>query len=102
VDLSYLSDGEQNVVSQLAEQGRIKLDGKTARAIKDMEGEVTAKQVLEFSGTRKQKKATVRNIKLSADVYKRYFADTKPDDVAEIVEEALTAWFENREMAGAS
>ena len=102
VDLSYLSDGEQNVVSQLAEQGRIKLDGKTARAIKDMEGEVTAKQVLEFSGTRKQKKATVRNIKLSADVYKRYFADTKPDDVAGIVEEALTAWFENREMTGAS
>ncbi len=35
---------EQNVVSQLAEQGRIKLDGKTARAIKDMEGEVTAEQ----------------------------------------------------------
>ena len=28
VDLSYLSDEEQNVVSELAEQGRIKLDGK--------------------------------------------------------------------------
>lgn len=103
VDLSYLSDGEQNVVSELAEQGNIKLDGKIARAIKDMEGEVTANRILEFAESRKQKKAdTGRNIKLSTDAYERYFADTKPVDVAGIVEEALAAWFEDRGMVGAS
>ncbi len=103
VDLSYLSDGEQNVVSELAEQGGIKLDGKTAKAVKEMQGEVTANRVLEFTESRKKKKAdTGRNIKLSTDVYERYFEDTKPDDVAGIVEEALAAWFEGREMVGAS
>lgn len=103
VDLSYLSDEEQNVVSELAEQGRIKLDGKITRAIKDIEGEVTADRIMEFAGNRTQKKAdTGRNIKLPADVYERYFTDTKPADVAGIVEEALAAWFEDRKMAGAS
>lgn len=103
VDLSYLSDREQNVVSELAEQGGIKLDGKINKAVKEMQGDVTANRILEFAKSRKQKKAdSGRNIKLSADVYERYFADTKPDDVAGIVEEALAAWFENREMAGTS
>lgn len=103
VDLSYLSDGEQNVVSKLSEQGRINLNGKTARAIKDMEGEVTADRILEFDRTRKPKKAdTGKNIKLPADVYERYFKDTKPVDAAGIVEKALAAWFEDREMVGVS
>lgn len=103
VDLSYLSDEEQNVVSELAEQGRIKLDGKITRAIKDIEEEVTADRIMGFAGNRTQKKADIgKNIKLPADVYERYFADTKPGDVAKIVEEALAAWFEGREMAGAS
>ena len=95
VDLSYLSDEEQNVVSEL--------DGKITRAIKDIEGEVTADRIMGFAGNRTQKKADIgKNIKLPADVYERYFADTKPGDVAKIVEEALAAWFEGREMAGAS
>lgn len=93
VDLSYLSDEEQNVVSELAEQGRIKLDGKMAKCIKDMDREITANRILEQFGSQKENKAAVRNIKLSADVYERYFADTKSADVAGIVEEALAAWF---------
>ncbi|MFR6333630.1 MAG: ParB N-terminal domain-containing protein, partial [Eisenbergiella sp.] len=73
VDLSYLSDEEQNVVSELAEQGRIKLDGKITRAIKDIEGEVTADRIMGFAGNRTQKKADIgKNIKLPADVYERY------------------------------
>lgn len=100
VDLSHRSAEEQNVVSELAEQGGIKLDGKIAKVIKDMEGEVTANRVLELVGTRKQNKTeTGKNIKLSADIYERYFADAKPGDVAGIVEKALAAWFEDREMA---
>jgi len=87
-------------VLELAEQGRIKLDGKTAKCIKDMDGEVTASRVLDCFGSRKQKKAdTGGSIKLPADVYERYFADKKSADVAGIVEEALAAWF--RDRAGA-
>lgn len=102
VDLSYRSAEEQNVVSELAEQGRIKLDGKMAKGIKDMDGEVTASRVLECFGSRKPKKAVSgRSIKLPADVYEQYFADTKSADVAGIVTEALAAWFKDKERVGA-
>lgn len=41
VDLSYLSGKEQETVSELVEQGKIKLDTKTVKCIKGMAGDVT-------------------------------------------------------------
>ena len=35
----------------------------------------------------------LRNVKLSAEVYERYFGGGKPGEVAGIVEDALAAWF---------
>lgn len=95
VELSYLSAEEQNVVAGLAGQGKVKLDADTAKCLKGMAGDVTEKRVLEFVGSRREKKAAAsRSIKLSSDVYGKYFADVKAGDVAGIVEKALTAWFE--------
>ena len=94
VDLSYLSDKEQKTISGLAEQGKIKLDVKTAKCIREMAGKVTEKRVLEMLDSGKGKKAVAgKSIKLSADVYERYFAGVKSAEVAGIVEEALAAWF---------
>lgn len=94
VDLSYLSGKEQETVSELVEQGKIKLDAKTVKCIKGMVGDVTKERVLEKLGDNKNKKAaSSKTIKLSADVYERYFAEVKAADVAGIVEEALAAWF---------
>lgn len=93
VDLSYLSEEEQNVVADLAEQGKIKLDGKTVKSVREMAGEVTERRVLDYSENRNRKKDTGMNIKLSIDVYERYFANAKSVDVAGIVEKALVAWF---------
>ena len=92
VDLSYLSEREQGVVSGLAESGRIKLDAKTAKCVRGMEGNVTEEAVLGALDSGKGKKAaTGRSVRLSAEVYERYFAGVKPADVAGIVEEALAA-----------
>lgn len=103
VDLSYLSDKEQKVVSELAGQGKIKLDVKTAKCLKGMVGEVTEKHVLERAENGKGKKATPgRSIKLSSDVYEKYFADVNAGDVAGIVEKALAAWFEKGGAADVS
>lgn len=94
VELSYLSGKEQKVVSELAGQGKVKLDANTAKHIRDMAGDVTEERVLGYLGGRKKKKAEIsKAIKLSADVYERYFADISSADVAGIVEEALAAWF---------
>lgn len=70
VDLSYLSSEEQEKVSGLAEQGKIKLDAKTAKCMKEIAGELTEERVLEkLGGTKRKKDAGSRTIKLSADVY---------------------------------
>ena len=94
VDMSYLSGKERKVVSGLAEKGKIKLDAKTAKCFRGMAGSVTEKRVLEtLDGGKGKKDSAGKSIKLSADVYERYFAGVKPADVAGIVEEALAAWF---------
>ncbi len=94
VDLSYLSEKEQKVVSGLAEKGKIKLDAKTAKCVRGMAGSVTEKRVLEtLDGGKGKKDSAGKHIKLPADVYERYFAGVKPADAAGIVEEALAAWF---------
>lgn len=98
VDLSYLSPKEQKTVADLAEAGNIKLDANTARHIRDRAGDVAEKRVLEKVGNKKPD--TGKTIKLSKDVYERYFADRKPMDVAGIVEEALEAWFKNKGKPG--
>lgn len=99
VDLSYLSAEEQKAVSELAEKGGIRLDGNTVKGIKDMAGEVTEKRVLErFKGKKEKKADAGKTIKISMNVYERYFADVRSVDVSGIVEEALAAWFAKGEM----
>lgn len=94
VDLSYLSVKEQETVSELAGQGKIKLDANMAKCLKGMAGEVTEKRVLEHVGSRKEKKATAgRSIKLSADVYEKYFADIKTGEYDVTVQSKNTGHF---------
>ena len=94
VDLSYLSEKEQEVVSGLADTGKIKLDVKTAKCVRGMAGNVMEEAVLEaLDGGKGKKAAAGKSVKLSAEVYERYFGSVKPADVAGIVEDALAAWF---------
>lgn len=101
MNLSYLSGEEQETASGLAEQGRIKLDAKTAKRIKDMAGNVTEKNLMEMLGSKKETKAaSSKTIKVPAEVYERYFINVKAEDVAGIVEEALAAWYGKGGLVG--
>ena len=103
VELSYLSAEEQNVVAGLVGQGKVKLDANTAKHIRDMAEDVTEERVLEYLDGKKKKKAEIsRAIKLSADVYEKYFKDVKAAEVTGIVEEALAAWFKEGGVADVS
>ena len=94
VDLSYLSEKEQEVVSGLADTGKIKLDAKTAKCVRGMAGNVTEEAVLgALDGGKGKKAAAGRSVRLLAEVYERYFGGVKPGEVASIVEDALAAWF---------
>lgn len=102
VELSYLSAEEQNVVAGLAEQGKVRLDADTAKCLKGIGEEVTERLVLERFAGKRGKVKNGKSIRISADVYERYFADVKAADVAGVVEKALASWFEEGEMAGVS
>lgn len=99
VELSHLSPKEQKTISKMAGQGKLRLNSNTVKSIKALAGEVTEKSVLEHVGHKKEKKRDAcKAIQLSSDVYERYFADVKTEEVAGIVEEALAAWLtESRE-----
>lgn len=71
VVLSYLPAEEQEVVSSLAEQGKVKLDAKTAKCIRDMAGSVTEGLVLEKLDAGRRTPAG-KTIRISADVYKKF------------------------------
>ena len=94
VDLSYLSEKEQKAVAVAASEDKVKLNPKNAAAIRAESGNITQKSIQEIadSAARNKKKEMV-NIKLSAAVYQKYFADRKTAEAADIVEKALEAWF---------
>lgn len=94
VDLSYLSEKEQKAVAAAVSEDKVKLNPKNAAAIRAESGNITQKSIQEIadSAARNKKKEMV-NIKLSAAVYQKYFADRKTAEAADIVEKALEAWF---------
>ncbi|MDE5967382.1 MAG: ParB N-terminal domain-containing protein [Lachnospiraceae bacterium] len=92
VDLSYLSAEEQEIVSALAEQGNIRLDAKSAKTIRDMAGKISEEKLLEnLCGRKRNASGSGKTIKLPADLYAKYFSETKSEDVLKIIEEALSA-----------
>ena len=78
-------------MSDLAGKEKIKLNDNTVKRIKAMAGDVTREHILE---NMENKKSNIKKtIKLSLDVYEKYFKDIKAKDVAGIVENALAVWF---------
>lgn len=91
VELSYLSPQEQRIVSDLAAHKKIKLDANTVKCLKDIAGNVTREHLLENMGNKRSN--IKKTIKLSLDVYEKYFKEIETKDVAGIVENALAVWF---------
>lgn len=94
VDLSYLSEKEQKAVAAATLEDKVKLNPKNAAAIRAESGNITQRKIREIvdSGTSQKKKDAV-SIKLPMTVYRKYFADRKTAEAADIVERALEAWF---------
>lgn len=70
-------------------------------AVKLREDGITVSDVIEIvCGASKGTKASGKSIKISAKVYEKYFKDAKADDMADIIEKALDAWFDGKENKG--
>lgn len=92
VQLSYVPEDIQRAVSELEKPI------STDVAVKLREGEITADDVrgIVCSAAKKQK-ASVKAVKIPIEVYEKYFNGSKADAAAEIIAQALVAWFEGKE-----
>ena len=96
VDLSYLSEQEQETVAKLYEKGEVELDAKSAKTIRESAGDLTEKKIVGLLDGREKKMPTVMSIKIPSEVYQRFFSDKSPKEAAGVVEQALEAWFRGK------
>lgn len=94
VQLSYVPEDIQRAVSELEKPI------STDVAVKLREGEITADDVRDIvCSAAKKQKASVKAVKIPIEVYEKYFNGSKADAAAEIIAQALAAWFEGKEIA---
>ena len=97
VELSFLSEEEQELVNKALEQNGIRVKGTIAKKLKATAGTITEKTVqsilaLDKSVTEVKKKSSI-NVKVPADVYHRYFSEVDDREVQKILVEALGLYF---------
>ncbi|MBP1534227.1 MAG: ParB/RepB/Spo0J family partition protein [Ruminococcus sp.] len=100
VELSFLSEDTQAVIAECAEDSKI--DMKTAKKLReaaDREGNISPDTVHAILyGEDTEPKVKPKSVKISDDVYSRYFtADMKKKEVTETIEKALAFYFANME-----
>lgn len=92
VQLSYVPEGIQRAVSELEKPI------STDVAVKLRDGEITVDDVRDIiCSAAKKQKASVKAVKIPIEVYEKYFNGSKADAAAEIIAQALAAWFEGKE-----
>ena len=99
VELSFLSEKAQAVVAEQAED--FKIDMKEAKALHDAadnEGNIDTALIVRIITGTADVKSKPKSVKISDDVYSRYFtADMKKKEITETIEKALAFYFANME-----
>lgn len=97
VSLSYLPENEQDLIRDAYVNGRLKLTLAKATELKDASRLGTLEAMLKM-GQKKNVSRENKNkpveIRMNAEVYRKFFGDRKPKEVLPLVERALTEFFE--------
>lgn len=98
VEVSFLSEEEQNLILDVMERNCIKLKKDMADKLRAAAGTITKESIQEVFGVNKPVSEAKRpvNVKLPAKVYSRYFANVAAKDVQGILEAALELYFERK------
>lgn len=102
VDVSYLSDEEQGIVYKVIDAMGLKLKPKMAAELRKHSGELTERTVerlIEAMIVKKVSGNEGMRVILSEDIQQKYFSDMNAAQMAEVVEQALEAWFSGKEAA---
>lgn len=97
VELSFLSEGEQELVGKVMEQNGVRVKGNMAKKLKAVAGDITEETIrsileLDKTVTEAGEKDSV-NVKVPADVYYRYFSEVDASEIKNILVEALGLYF---------
>lgn len=96
VELSYLSGDEQETVAAQD----VKVDEKTAKAVRAAAGELTERKLDEILHPAKVPvQVKMVSVKIPAEAEEKYFSGLKAKDRADLVMQALEAWFAGKEVA---
>lgn len=96
VELSYLSEVEQEAVAAQD----VKMDEKTAKAVRAASGELTEGKLEENLRLAKAPApAKMVIVKIPVEAEEKYFSGLKAKDRADLVMQALEAWFAGKEAA---
>lgn len=92
VQLSYASEEVQKTVCALGKP--VSKD----MAVKLRKEGVTISDVIDIvCGTQKKSNVAVKSVRISADLYEKYFKDAEVDAVENVIAKALAAWFKEKE-----
>lgn len=95
VDISYLSEAEQEMVWNMMESQGLKLKPAAAAKLHKAAGTLTEESVREImDGPKVKREGSSVSLKLSKSICSKYFDGMNPEQMATVVEQALAAWFE--------
>lgn len=98
VELSYLTETEQQMVETVLMENEFKVNEPKAKLLRGYTGKLNAAlayQVLSGEKSKKPKSTTPPPLKIKHTVYTKHFsADTKPSDMERVIDTALTEYFE--------
>ena len=100
VELSYLSEDEQEQIVKLNTDYTTggmskKISEKAAKEMKAAADEGNTSKINDLlSDDDKEKKPSVKSIKISKDIYDRYFSNVEKDQITSIAEKALQLYFD--------
>ena len=94
VDISYLSEKQQEFVFEEMERRKIKIRPKLAEALRRHEGELDHETFGRILDEVNKSKKEGLSIKISEDVLSKYFEGMSKTQMEAVVAQALAAWYE--------
>lgn len=105
VELSYLRESEQQLLESVLLENDYKVNEKKAELLRSYAGRLNqelTEQIVSGEKTRKPRSNAPQPFKLKARIYSKYFApETKPAEIEQIIDEALSLYFAQSNQKGA-
>ena len=102
VDISYLSEEEQQTVWTISDNMGWKIKPKVAAELRKQTGKLTEQAVADVFESFMETKSTGVKIQISGELRKKYFAGMDQKEILTLIDQALGAWFQSGKRTNAA